>query len=293
MAIYNRGLLNNNKGKMRLDVNSTSGRYDLVIFNVSANDAGAYICLDDHSSYTAELVVFEKYPSKKYCKLTKPSDFILGLNQFGIAPDQIRISCELKSYGNLNPYLKWFNENKPISSNTSIINGTITSTITLNADTIHSPSFICRVSYDNDMVSIFNWSTTVYVTELLNLTTTTMVNCTHTHFNCSEFSEFSCNFTWMNNNNKTITNDSRLYLDDLPNGNYTCIASCSIRNTLYSIERERITCTCFTKNKQKPILSVVVCSILGGMMICILIVLGITIKNLYLKKITPENVAMI
>lgn len=185
----------------------------------------------------------------------------------------------------MKPYLKWFNEDNSISPSTSIINGTITSTVELSADKIHSSSISCYVSYDNDMISIFNWSTTVHVTSLLNLTTTTIVNCSYTHFNCFEFSEFKCNFAWINDVDKTITNDSLLYLNYLPNGNYTCIASCSIREILYSFERDRITYTCITKNEKKPTILpiVVISSILSGTIICILIVISITIKTIYLK----------
>lgn len=53
-------ILNGNKGKMKVDANEALGRYDLVIFNVSINNAGAYTCLDDNSQQKAEIIVFGK-----------------------------------------------------------------------------------------------------------------------------------------------------------------------------------------------------------------------------------------
>jgi len=49
--------------RIRIDEDSTSGRYDLVISNVQLEDAGTYTCIDEAGigeAYKAELVVSGK-----------------------------------------------------------------------------------------------------------------------------------------------------------------------------------------------------------------------------------------
>lgn len=280
-------ILNGNKGKMKVDANAAMGRYDLVIFSVSINNAGAYICLDDNSQQKAEIIVFEQYPSDKSCSLSKPSDIILGMNQCNMEPDHIEISCRLQNRGNLKPRLEWFSGEQLISSNSSTTGGITTSTVLLRADTLHFPTFNCRVAYENNMTSMFNWTTTVSVTSTSNLTTVTKTGCSQTKTNCSALANFKCSSVWIDDSNKVVVNGSLLGLEDLPDGNYTCIATCSIRESPCSLVREQIVYTCDAKQKNMedviPI-SLVVSIVIVHVMIVLLLVSIVTLRLIRRKQ---------
>lgn len=98
------------------------------------------------------LMTFLFFPteSQPSCFTNQPPDGLVGVNDCGITPDTLQLSCNISYQGNLEPVLEWkhgdetlFNADKNTSSSG------IVSAIELTADKIRSTDFQCAVRYLN------------------------------------------------------------------------------------------------------------------------------------------------
>lgn len=99
------------------------------------------------------------------CLTNQPPDGFVGVNDCGITPDTIRMSCNVSYRGNLKPTLECKQGDETLSNaDTKTSNSNMVSSIVLTAEEFRSPDFQCGVKYLNSNIeSKFIWMTTVKV----------------------------------------------------------------------------------------------------------------------------------
>ena len=107
--IYNSGLGLQLKyelgGRHSVEVDDSSGSCDLLIKQLSVEDAGTYICRRDDGEYLeTELIILISKPT---CESNSNLADVLVDNDCGLKPDSLELTCNICYLGNMPPVLEW------------------------------------------------------------------------------------------------------------------------------------------------------------------------------------------
>ena len=107
-------------GRHSVEVDDSSGSCDLLIKQLSVEDAGTYICRRDDGEYLeTELIILVSKPT---CESNRSLADVLVDNDCGLEPDCIELTCSTGYHGNVPPAMKWrhFSDPDVIVSSTSV-----------------------------------------------------------------------------------------------------------------------------------------------------------------------------
>lgn len=64
-----------------------------------------------------------------------------------------------------------------------------------------------------------------------NMTNVSYVGCDQERVDCSVVHHQDCTYSWLSETGAELTSSSTIKLTDRPDGNYTCLAKCNVRQT--------------------------------------------------------------
>jgi hypothetical protein len=140
--------------KGRFDARNCStagGECKLIIQNVSLNDAGTYICVensDESAQKAAQLIVYEQYPSIQFCS-----------KRTTCSPEcTMELSCNMKYSGNTVAFMEWRDAAGALVPSANITINAIT-TFTIQLANSPSTTYTCQVIYPTiTLQSRYNWT---------------------------------------------------------------------------------------------------------------------------------------
>lgn len=218
---------------------SNKGEYNLTIGRVELSDAGKYHCIDragHGEKKDAQLIVLESFPQ---CNSNSNPDGMIGDNDCGIEPEDIKIVCTLRYSGNIPPVLEWMDggsNSTPLKTLTierfpdedaTTFKATFTSVIRSD-HRLSNNSIICKTALSKlhcasdvekfRILYVFNTSSTLQINQ-------------SSHVTCSANSSQQCMYTWTEfirlEENKIASAINSIHIDRP--GRFICKAECEIR----------------------------------------------------------------
>lgn len=216
--------------RFQIQINKTTGFYELTIPRVELTDAGVYTCQEEDGSGDSDqgrLTVLEAVPT---CTSdTNPLEFI-GPNSCNIQHENLTLACSVAYRGDIDPQLEW----KMIGSNDAIAQGIkvektgnriIYHLSIPSQPTFDGSSFVCgttksQLNCTSDVINV------IYVigsdfTQKAEIGDTVV---------CNANTDESCSYRWkwFKGEDVVTASNNRTLIPKQP-GNFRCEAVCSIR----------------------------------------------------------------
>lgn len=236
-VVYSKGhVLAPYNERFKIDKESSTGSFNLVITQAEDQDAGTYVCQEEKTdrSTAAELIVLGSNPS---CSSNNPKGFI-GPNDCGLKQDIIQVSCSIKYKGNVAPQLhitrvkeKHYSHANETGLNCSLSKeiGQITCTYNEKTDSdLDGSYFICHINRSKN--TQYKCSTDAIKIHYAIGQKSLLAKTVGDSVTCSvKTSSHDCVYTWIwidDSHAETISQTNRLIINRA--GLHQCKANCKI-----------------------------------------------------------------
>ena len=195
-------------GRHSVEVDDSSGSCDLLIKQLSVEDAGTYTCHRDDGEYLkTELIILVSKPT---CESNSSLADVLVDNDCGLEPDGIELTCSIGYIGNIPPALKWRHSSDPdvivsnaISQQSTPSNKIVVISSRTRASNIrmNGTHFVCSVNKVESGEQSYGCATrNVSVVYLFNSTERRSIDISHddqaVNISCSANTSQPCHYRW-------------------------------------------------------------------------------------------------